>query len=181
MGNLAGDSPHIPHTSPISDCSYSHKWGIWGNLWGVPKITPHLSKPLYIGFSSNLGGISQKRYISKFLKIAFILSHSDVSLILFTISWWLCVLHHTSSIRHQTSKSGSVEPSPLSKTSFQCLKDRLAIRPIQFSLPALSLQMLVAMYVAQYRSLAVIGANGLVHSRSVGWCLTSTAICLRKT
>ncbi len=100
MGNLAGDSPHIPHTSPISDCSYSHKWGIWGNLWGVPKITPHLSKPLYIGFSSNLGGISQKRYISKFLKIAFLLSHSDVSLILFTISWWLCVLHHTSSIRH---------------------------------------------------------------------------------
>ena len=72
MGNLAGDSPHIPHTSPISDCSYSHKWGIWGNLWGVPKITPHLSKPLYIGFSSNLGGISQKRYISKFLKIAFL-------------------------------------------------------------------------------------------------------------
>ena len=71
MGDLAGDSPHIPHTSPISDCSYSHKWGIWGNLWGVPKITPHLSKPLYIGFSSNLGGISQKRYISKFLKIAF--------------------------------------------------------------------------------------------------------------
>ena len=100
MGNLAGDSPHIPHTSPISDCSYSHKWGIWGNLWGVPKITPHLSKPLYIGFSSNLGGISQKRYISKFLKIAFLLSHCDVSLILFTISWWLCVLHHTSSIRH---------------------------------------------------------------------------------
>lgn len=112
MGNLAGDSPHIPHTSPISDCSYSHKWGIWGNLWGVPKITPHLSKPLYIGFSSNLGGISQKRYISKFLKIAFLLSHCDVSLILCTISWWLCVLHHTSSIRHQTSKKGSSELSP---------------------------------------------------------------------
>ena len=44
----------------------------------------------------------------------------------------------------------------------------LTIRPIQFSLPVLSLQMLVAMYVNKYRTLAVTGAKGLVHSRSVG-------------
>ena len=51
---------------------------------------------------------------------------------------------------------------------FHLFKERLAIRPIKFSLPALSLQILVAMYVAQYRSFAVTGAKGFVHSRSAG-------------
>ena len=55
-----------------------------------------------------------------------------------------------------------------------------AILPIALSLPFLSLHTIVASHVRQYRSFAVMGAMGFVHSRSVGWWRTSVAICLRK-
>ena len=64
---------------------------------------------------------------------------------------------------------------------FHKLKERLASLPTKFRRPALSLHIFVASHVRQYISLAVMGAKGLVHSRSVGWWRTSVAICLRNT